>query len=310
MLRVADIKHGGKLAERYFDLHGKLINEHFWLFDQYPAAMASAGNPFLNNAKSVEKVDQSWVRSKKPNERSGAAALLDVLSGMEEMGFAARRELARWIRLWLHRIFRFAAPQEVAFPDSLTPAQAGSLFNLLKNGNTLTYGILEQRIVDCAASLSHTIGEGWRPRGLGDSVNATNLSQRKLGDCDFQNSELRQIFAYESHGGELTDTYVREHFRTLDKAIQLRKDELLGVADLSEWEVTVIFVAHHVAANLPHEILIQGLKVKPTAITFAELVESISRLPSVQEAINTYVARPLGARRTPTSIRARVLNSL
>lgn len=290
-----------------FSPRGQAAN---WLFEQYPTAMASAGNPFLNNAKSVEKVDQSWVRSKKPNERPGAAALLDVLSGMEEMGFAARRELARWIRLWLHRIFRFAAPLEVAFPNSLTPSQVESLFRLLRHGNTLTYGILEQRVVDCAASLSHPIGQGWRPKGLGDSVNATNLSQRKLGDCDFQNSELRQIIAYESHGGVLTDVYVREHFRTLDKAIQMRKEELLGVADLCEWEVIVKFVAHQVTANLPSEIFIQGLRVRPIAISFVELIDNISGLAGLHETINAYVAGPLGERRTPSSIRIRVLNSL
>ena len=74
------------------------------LFSQYPQTAANAGNPFLNNAKSVERFSPEWARSKKPRERPAAHALVTVLSGLEHMGFPARRELCARLRWFLVRI--------------------------------------------------------------------------------------------------------------------------------------------------------------------------------------------------------------
>jgi hypothetical protein len=90
-----------------------------WLIEQYPDSLSSAGNPFLNNAKSVERITDSWVRSKKVAERPGAAMLLEILSGLEAMGFAARRELGRLIRLWLQRVIRLSRPLAILLPATL-----------------------------------------------------------------------------------------------------------------------------------------------------------------------------------------------
>lgn len=211
-----------------------------WLHGQYPDSIAGAGNPFLNNAKSVEILDVSWVRSKKKKERLGAMALLSILEGLQAMGFYARRELSWWIRLWLHRVIRIASASAVKIPSSLTKVQVTSLFDKIASRNSATFGILEQRAVDVIAVDLH---KGWRFRGVGDPVNATNLSRAKLGDCEFLDPNARKLVAYESHGGRLTKWYVEEHLATIKKSILRRIDELNAIADISMWSAQ-IFLSH------------------------------------------------------------------
>jgi hypothetical protein len=277
-----------------------------WLFAQYPAALSGAGNPFLNNAKSVERLDEQWVRSKKARERPGAEALFSLLSGMEAMGFATRREFAHWIRLWLHRIMRLAAPTAIKLPEAWQAAHVQKILQAISQGNTRTYGILEQRVVDAVAALTH-IAEGWRGRGLGDSVNASNTSRRKLGDCDFQNADDLTVEAYEAHAGELTDVYVEDHLHTLERCLEGRVDELVGVADLGDWSVSVIFVAHKLSAQLPREVDIRGVRISLSGTTFEQLVNDV-QLPDLVEAMNQHVLVPLRDQRTPQEVRSRVFS--
>ena len=278
-----------------------------WLFEQYPPALVTAGNPFLNNAKSVERLDEQWVRSKKPDQLPGAAALFDVLACMEEMGFATRRELARWIRLWLHRVIRLAAPIAITLPDVLSAESVANILESVRVGNSRTYGVLEQRVVDAVASLLHMETDGWRGRGLLDSVNATNISRRKLGDCDFQHAADFYIHAYEAHGGELTNVYVAEHARTLAKCIAARGGELSGIADLDNWDATVTFVAHKISADLPRTIEIEGLSVHLTATTFSDFVDAVP-LIALTDSFNTYVLGALREQRTPEEVRRVVVS--
>src|SRR5690606_19731858 len=123
-----------------------------WLFDSYPDVLASAANPFLNNAKSVERADIGWVRMKKKAERPGTAALECILSNLEMMGFAARRELSRLIRLWLHRVLRAARDTVSPLPEVFTERQWLRVLEFVRTRNSTTYGILEQRVVDAISS--------------------------------------------------------------------------------------------------------------------------------------------------------------
>ncbi len=272
-----------------------------WLFEQYPPALLGAGNPFLNNAKSVETLDASWVRSKKPRDRPGAKALFRVLDGLDDMQFAPRRELAKVLRLWIHRIMRLSVPHTVNVPVSLTGASVNNLLSEVSRSNTGTFGVLEQRVVDTLSVPNHVLSEGWRSRGLGDSVNTTNISKRKVGDCDFQHSESRRIVAYESHGGELTDVYVNEHLRTVGKSLKIRVEELESIADLGEWSIKVIFVAHRLAVSHFPSRVIQGVQVDLEFVSFDQF---IAQADLARADWNLHLLLPMRAGRTPNEVRS------
>lgn len=103
------------------------------------------------------------------------------------MAFLPRAELAMWIRQWLLRVIVQSAPPPNPVPDAATAASVDRAIAALVAGpaGTHTGGVTEQRIVDALASTIHREADGWRPRGLGLPVHASNLSSR-LGDCDFQ----------------------------------------------------------------------------------------------------------------------------
>lgn len=277
-----------------------------WLHHQYPHSIAGAANPFLNNAKSVEVVDLSWVRSKRTRERPGAMALLTILEGMQAMGFFARRELAWWVRLWLHRVIRIAGMVTTAIPASLLPDQIERLLNAVRSGNTGTFGILEQRTVDAVA---YTIHPHWRSRGIGDSVNATNFSRAKLGDCEFLDPDTMSIEAYESHGGMLSRIYVDEHIATLRKSILRRIDELSAIADPAAWCARITFVAHSIVGAIPTSVNIEGLEIEIVAMTFADFLDAHSMPITVDLAasIDAHLMVPLQEQRTPNEVRQALL---
>lgn len=280
-----------------------------WLFHQYPPALATAGNPFLNNAKSVERIDESWARSKKPSELPGASALVFVLSGMEVMSFAARRELARWVRLLLHRLMRLKELLSNPIPAVLAGPEINSILNAVATGNTRTFGILEQRVLDALVSGKHMQTAGWRGRGLKDSVNATNLSQRKLGDIDFQHAANLQVVAYEAHGGELSTVYIDEHIRTLRKVFERRKEELIGIAELDRWKIRIVFVAHKLADHPRPLEVVDGIKIELSAVTFRDFIAECPPSDALEAEFEEYVRLPLSARRMPHEVR-QVVNSL
>ncbi|WP_146127801.1 hypothetical protein [Burkholderia gladioli] len=273
-----------------------------WLHQQYPDTIAGAANPFLNNAKSVEVLDVGWVRAKKPKERPGAMALLTILEGLQAMGFSARRELAWWIRIWLHRIIRTAGMIPLALPDSLNDDQIVNLVRAVADGNTATFGVLEQRVIDAVAT---TIHPGWRQRGVGDAVNATNISSAKLGDCDFLDVASTSVHAYESHGGGLSPVYVEQHVATLRKSILRRIDELTAVADVDAWDATINFVAHGIVGDIPAETEVHGLNIRIRATTFAEFLRQHAAeiTPQIAAAIEQHVLAPLREQRTPNEVR-------
>ncbi|HEJ1294567.1 hypothetical protein [Pseudomonas aeruginosa] len=278
-----------------------------WLFGAYPEALSRAGNPFLNNAKSVERADAGWVRMKKKAERPGTAALEKILSNLEMMGFAPRRELARLIRLWLHRIIRLTEPLADLLPDSFTNAEWSKILTAVGQANTATYGILEQRTIDALSWSQY--GATWRSRGIGASVNATNISNRRLGDCDYQNTDDRRVVAFESHGGSLTDIYVKEHIRTLRKSLLLRKQELEGIAEIGEWDIEITFVAHKLLLNEYENdqiIQIHGANVTLKFTTFGELIDSWQAGAPDYTVMDDLVIRPLQQKQTPIEARRKL----
>jgi hypothetical protein len=277
------------------------------LFEKYPDTLDPAGNPFLNNAKSVEQITMSWARSKKRTGKyPGASALYLLLDGLESLGFTARRELSFWIRLWLHRIILLHSQEPTQLPSPITEAQATLLINFVNTANTESSGVIEQRIVDAGAKVYYPNQATWKPKGLKDSVNTTNISRKKLGDCDFQNSEEHSVIAYEAHGGKLTDIYFKEHIRTLKKILPHRITEWESFSTVSDWSVKVIFVAHEIA--LEKETVIfdhQGVSVTIEATTFTEFLGQCD-LSELTNSIGEYVMETLSETRVPESIRKKV----
>ena len=275
-----------------------------WIFDRYPAGLVGARNPFLNNAKSVDRLDEAWARSK---DRQGlmapAYALVELLQGLEDMGFQARRELAGWLRRWLLRVIRVREPLATIIPTSLSAQQLRAVFEAVSDGETLSLGVLEQRLVDLAAVVAHPEAAGWRLRGIGDPVNATNLSRLKLGDVDCQLPDDRRVVAYEAHAGDLSQVYIEAHLHTLRRVLPARQREWLGIADLSEWNLEIIFVAH--SATAAEGVYgVQDFPVTVRLVSFRDLLAVIPvdvRLALVAEL----VVSPINARRSPQLVRDR-----
>lgn len=277
-----------------------------WLFGQYPEAMVDAANPFLNNAKSVDQVSIEWARSKRGGDAAAAEALFFILDGLETLGFAARKELCASLRRWLCRVMRLATPMVTTLPAAFTTAQISAIFQRVGQDETRTAGVIEQRLVDVIAKSRHPTGN-WLSRGVGDSVNATNISSRKLGDCDFQNTGARRVVAYEAHGGRLTPVYIAGHLRTLHKILPLRQDEWRTHSDPTEWQVEIVFVAHELEGELPAPMEVGG-----THVSFSfEAIEHACAATNVDAGFATAftetVRAPLSARRTPDSVRAKLL---
>jgi hypothetical protein len=276
------------------------------LFTFYPASMLKAGNPFLNNAKSVGQINFPWAAAKKNNEFPGASALFSIIDGLDEMGYAARQELALWLRCFIHRFMILAEPLDIPLPTSIDINMCIPVIDNISIMNTATRGIIEQRLVDALTCLIHPEDEGWVSRGIGDSVNASNLSKKKLGDCDFQHVSRKVAVAYEAHGGELTQTYLNEHLRTLRKSAQPRIDEWKTYSNTSDWQVAVIFVAHEVNAEVPEDINIDGVIFTISFISYYELKAQIEGMP-LSEMLNQYLLTPLSGKNTPSFVRQRYL---
>jgi hypothetical protein len=283
-----------------FSPRGAVAN---WLFDRYPGDLSGAGNPFLNNAKSVDRLDEAWARAK---DRQGllrpASALQQVVAGLEVMGFAARQQLAGWLRRWLLRVIRLTRPLASKVPDHPTSAAIAALLDSVAQAETRTSGIIEQRVVDAIAVTRHLEDHGWRSHGVGDSVNASNVSRRKLGDCEFQNAAERKVVAYEAHAGTLSRIYLDAHVQTLARVMPLRAGEWIRIADLDQWQLEIVFVAHSFTC-LPTNVEIEGLEVVVDFVEFPSLIQRAPAPSSMKEVFAAYVNHKLNERRTPQRVR-------
>ena len=111
--------------------------------------------------------------------------LVGLLTGMEEMHYPARRELASWLRQWIVRI-QERDRVEPRFLDWLdVDDDAFGLAAALVQQPTTTYGAVEQRLVDAVSLFLHP-QDSWSSRGRRDSVFASNLSRRKTGDWNIR----------------------------------------------------------------------------------------------------------------------------
>lgn len=272
-----------------------------WLFGLYE--VADAGNPFLNNAKAVDTLDMNWARSRK-KYRSQAEALVRVLGGLDELDYSGGEEVAAIIRRWILRVLKIKkGTLHPITNEEVTVDFITALTRATQESQTQTRGIVEQRIVDYAASSHHLASDGWRNRGIGDSVNANNVSRRKLGDCDFQSPIGKEIFAYEAHGGTLTATYFEEHVRSLARSIVARKDELEGIADIADWRAIVTFVAHKYKIAPPKEMDIAGLRVEFRFVSFVDFLNSVAGSASDIDRFWNFVIAPINESRTPQHVR-------
>jgi hypothetical protein len=284
-----------------------------WLFHRYPSALeVRAENPFVNNAKGVDQLDKAWARARASEAQVILAhAFVSVIQGLDSMGFAAKRELAAGIRRLLARRMRLAEGSQVHLPNLLSTAQVRGLLGSVAKSETNTRGIVEQRLVDAAAALRNPFPE-WIPRGLLDSVNATNVSSSKCGDCDFQDTPNRKVEAYEAHGGRLTDVYIEGHLRSLERVLDRRAKEWaenLGSAD--DWHVTITFVAHDCQSVRPFTTTIADIEVQVGAISFEQFLSAFDPSDkSVADVVEVFVRRPLADERTPDSIRQKFLGLL
>jgi len=238
------------------------------LFSKYPAA---TGNPVLNNAKATVRLDRTWAQNRGGED---AASLVSLLEALENLPWAARRQAARVIRAWLLRVIDLLDQAFRPVPDGLSLEQIRKISSALAETPSRTRGVLEQRFTDVLAVLALS-GPGWRPIGLGDGVNASNLSKKKLGDVEFMHVENRESIALETHGGHLTGAYVIEHHRSLARVLRVRLDESwLLIDEAANWTVKVLFVAHSRDRDLPGEAEIHGVHVRFEYLNYHEFLES------------------------------------
>lgn len=246
------------------------------LFAKYSV---STGNPFLNNAKAVHSLD-SWARGRGGDD---AHALAEIVKTVDTLPFVPRRQVVRILRAWIVRVIELRTVEPVPIDIQVTDALFNSVAEYITEHETNTQGVIEQRVVDCLAVLAYD-RPGWRARGLGDGVNATNFSRHKLGDVEFANVDKRCAIALEAHGGHLSVTYVEDHTRSLGRIIEQRLNESWGnLDDPEKWTVKVLFVAHSRAAiGLPVREVLHGVNVEYEYMDYAELVR-LAKIDSSSE---------------------------
>lgn len=276
-----------------------------WFFSNWDKLL-STSNPVLNNAKGVDILDKNWSRSKKTNHFPNATVLVEILEGMDGMGYSASQELASYIRQWLIRYIRINSVEIIPVAIGLT---SQTILNLLKSiclEPTATFGILEQRLVDFVSQELHS-DTIWRPRGLKDSVNTNNLSKKKLGDNDFQNSFTKEICAYEAHGGKLSRVYFEGHLKTFVRSFRSRKLELETIAEIDEWKIKVVFVAYSFEENLEDNFVVDGLNINVIFITFIDFLDSINEdSESFEKNFKLLFLEVVNNRRTPQIAREKI----
>lgn len=183
------------------------------------------------------------------------------------------------IRCWLLKLLeeRHAAER----PPAPMPDTAGikAFLDFVAAGNTQTFGIMDQRAADFLTAIRHSTLLD-KSRGLGSSVNETNFSARKFGDIEFIDTDNHVIWAYEAHGGALTDKYVESHCRTLRKVLPYRQPDRDLIAPAGDWTFHIGFIDHDNALLRDHRNgdVINGLgdyRADLSFVTYAELIHEL-----------------------------------
>ena len=203
-------------------------------------------NPYLNNAKSVYSLDMAWAETKLSREtQNGSLKLANIFEIMSELPYTTRRRVAHVIRCYLIHV---ANEKQASTPlPSITPEGIRSVVERVVSSNSLTKGVLDQRVVDFLTMCAHDRDE-WSARGLGSSVNETNASGRKFGDVEYLNlNDRKTMHAYEAHGGGLRDEYVQDHVNSLVETVNYFKGIAEDRGETYEREVEVFYVAHDIS---------------------------------------------------------------
>lgn len=249
-------------------------------------AFVPTGNPFLNNMKAVALLSQTWARNRGQDD---AHALVSIVGALEAIPLSARREVARVLRAWLTRVTELRTVQLRPLTVSVDAELFQRVSDYICANDTGTQGVIEQRVVDCLAVLAFD-QPGWRAKGLGDGVNASNLSRRKLGDVEFANVNERTALALEAHGGHLSATYVAGHQRSLKRIVKQRLEESWrSLDDPENWNIKVLFVAHsRDSAGLPAQETIHGVPVVYEYIDYHELLSRALAESSEAQRLNSF----------------------
>jgi hypothetical protein len=234
-----------------------------------------------------------------------------LLESLESLPFITRRQIARVFRAWIYRVIELMTMTPIPLPVDLNADEIERVIDFVTAHETDTQGVLEQRIVDCLALLVFK-QDDWRSRGIGDSVNASNLSRHKLGDVEFANVDERTAIALEAHGGHLSVTYVKDHQRSLARIVHQRLEESWAALDEpSAWTIKVIFVAHsRDKAGLPEKETLSGVRIKYKYGDYSDLHSrahtQTSRL-GLDPIFRASAIDPLNAGTTRQSVRDRFL---
>jgi hypothetical protein len=280
------------------------------IFETFPPQLASGGNPMLNNFKAVNRLSHDWAESRDDN-RDQAIALVKVVLGLSSLSYPARKQLSATIRRGILRFIEIRTPSPVSIPAITNVEGLEKFLSAIAQAPSNTRGVIEQRVTDFLGVLRHR-GTAWRSRGLGDPVNASNTSSRKLGDCDFQNATTLECHAIEAHAGRLTDVYLHEHLRTLRLNLPKRLDEWSGIAEITEWKLNVLFVVHENSLPENSHSLELAVLSELNVITFAEAsnqaLEAAADMPDeAVKLFNQWVVQPLNAPNTPHSVKQKAL---
>lgn len=281
-----------------FNPRGNAANR---IFDSFPSTLAPGGNPILNNFKALDRLTHDWAESRE-DTRTQATALVTIILGMSSLSFAARRDFSAAVRRAIFRFIEISTPSEIILPEITTISEIRTFLGNVSATPTGTKGIIEQRVTDFLAAMQHT-DSAWRSRGLGDPVNASNSSSRKLGDCDFQNAAERICDAVESHAGRLTDIYVDEHLRTLRLNLPKRLEEWSGISEVEDWTLKLTFLVHEDARSSPG-VAHLDVQFEMDVMTFRELSDRVLAASENDAEItirifNRLVVYSLNSRNTP-----------
>lgn len=247
------------------------------------------GNPYLNNAKSVHSLDESWAVTKitKPNKdtQNGALILADTFEIFSELPYANRRRVARVVRCYLTLMAREG--QTSTELEAITPENIRSFVEVVSKKNSCTKGVLDQRLVDFLTMCKHNYDD-WTVRGLGSSVNESNASGHKFGDVEFFDLRNRvDMCAYEAHGGGLRDEYVTDHVHSLAATVAYFERDAKDRGEKYDRNVEIVYVAHDTSRlknyKDGHQETIGETPFTFRFITFEQLVEEAGGIASIIE---------------------------
>lgn len=243
-------------------------------------------NPYLNNAKSVYSLDTAWAETKLSRETKNSSLMLaDVFDIMSELPYTTRRRVAHVVRCYLVHV---ANEKRASTPlPAITPLNIRLFVERVAASNSLTKGVLDQRLVDFLTMCGHDY-DNWAPRGLGSSVNETNASGRKFGDVEYLSLDDKMTtHAYEAHGGGLRDEYVQDHINSLFGTVEYFKGVAADRGEDFERKVEVVYVAHDISRlsrfKNGHAEEIAGVPFTFRFMTFRDLVDDVGGLDAVVE---------------------------